>query len=176
MLTRTHEFTGGLDGAFVVIKDTTTLQDYIDEGIDISTDFDSGSLQITERTSGDISNYAINQTGFNSLRDVNGLELSASDLSLTKFVDDVYDVVLTLTFNSTGYDSTTEDLLYGIVEPKVLNSILDSNWKNQYRDINTYLKDSIKIKSWYDNMKYSEEAALPSEGLRLLKALEKVVS
>lgn len=175
MLTRTHEAYGGLDGVFINIKDTTTLQDYIDEGIDISTDFNSGNLELTERTSGTVTNYAINQTMFNSLRDVNGLNVTATDLSLGTITDDLYDIVLTLTFSATGYDSTTETLVYGTLTPKVLNSIIDSNWREQYRDINSYLKDSIKIKSWYDNMKYSEEAGLPSEGLRLLKALEKVV-
>ena len=174
-LTTSHKITGSINGSYIIFEDTTLASDYVAEGIDTSTDVTSVDITITLETV----DYVFNSTQIQAQSFVDSdLKLTPADFGLSTFEDNLYDVsiILNVTSGLGSYTSTSSTVLYGIVEQSALAYILNTDWKAVYRDITIYFDNSLKIKSWLNSIKLSNEFNLPSEGYRILKSLQKALS
>lgn len=172
-LTINHSITGAIDGSYFVLKATNDMSDYTDNGIDIDTDSESLDLDVSYNGTsiGSISLDAANTVLFLS----SGVKIYPSSFSLTTFSDGLYSTTVTTTISSVEYESSDESILYGIVEASAIKYIFNTDWKNSYKDINIYFDNSIKIKSWLNNIKLANDNDLPNEGSRILTSLQRAI-
>lgn len=181
-LTRTHKVTEAVDAKSAVFYDTTVLQDYIDNGIDIDTDIVSVTITLIDNTSG--SEYSFDATAdFLSMRDAGGLNVTSSDFSygLDEFTDDLYNIKIELIENSTGdevsYISETNQFFYSQVKNGVVETVVRSDWRTVF-DANSRpsrSKNWLKLKSWMDNLIIADEQGFLTEGKKILDSLKLLV-
>ena len=174
-LTINYKITGSIDGSYINIQATNPESDYIDEGISIDGDLDSIDLDLT------INNQLMPTVQFSQedslLILTSGLKVYPTTFGIESFDDGIYYGSYTAIVSAAlgTYLSESTIVLYGITEQSALKFIFDTDWKNSYKDINIYFDNSLKVKSWLNNIKLSNDADLPNEGYRILKSLQKAI-
>jgi hypothetical protein len=181
-LVRSQKVTETVDAKSAIFYDTTTLQDYIDNGIDIDTDIVSVTLKLVDDITS--TEYTYDATSsFSSMRDAGGLTVSALDFSYPseKFTDDLYNIKIDLVENSTGgsitYTSETNQFFYAQVKNGVVETVVKSDWRTVF-DMNSRSSRSktwLKLKSWLDSLIIADEQGFLTEGKKILNALKIIV-
>lgn len=176
-MTRTHSVELSVDSTYITIKDTTPLADYTAEGIDPA---DATEITFSIKKDTDVAWLYDDSilTGIDDLRDVNGLELTATALSIgTTFIDDLWDSEMVYTIDGTDYTSTSSDFLISDVTNGVANAVISGDWKDSfnYRSKSSYSKYALKLKSWLDQLILANENNLYTEGKALLASLKSIL-
>ena len=104
MSNRTHSIFCGLGGRYLVIKDTTESDFYLDLGINIDIDFDSANIVITDSEDVEYT-MILTKPQFLSTTGSNGLTILPEYFTptLTKFTDGRYTIQLNVTFTAVEY-------------------------------------------------------------------------
>ena len=178
---RTHSIKLSVDSTYVIIKDLTTLDEYVELGIlspenettDIYIELIASDGTTLVYTSSDHLHDAQN------LRDTNGLKLTASDFGSTEstFKDDLWDITIDWTFGTKGlFPSTKDEFFFSEVENNVVKAVASGDWKDayNYRSKSTYSKTSLRYKRWLDQLKLANNQGLLNEGKTLLSSLKSI--
>jgi hypothetical protein len=170
-----------VDGTYFILKDLTPIATYTDEGIDISTDITSVIFTLTDPDSVD---YPLDVTSdfVTSMRDVNGLQISTTDLSYSGdyFVDGRYTSELVITEDSTTVDvdhtGTSDDIFYSQINQIAISQIKDADWKELYNPYTKILSNEIRKRLYLLDIEYASTVELFDEADRIRLALNKLCS
>lgn len=179
-LIRTHSVEESKDGTYIIVRDTTLLQDYVDNGIDISTDVVSLEFRLTDPDSTVYTYDASSDLA--SLRDANGLRLTTSDLSYGAefFVDGVYSSELDLVEDSTGpnttYTSQSDDIFLAEILQIVASQTKDADWKYLYNPLRNRVSSDLQKRYLVLDIQYAADSGLVSEADLLRQSLVKICS
>lgn len=176
-LNRTHSIIESPDSMYITVKDTTTLADYVANGInDPVATVTLITFTITDNTSETTSTVTLTSSAAD-LRDSGGVKIYATTLGIGDvFLDDLWHSTMSWTIGSV-YTSTDDSFLYNTVKNKVVVSCLNTDWKVSFdmnsRDSNS--KNSTKLKSWMDKLVMADENNLLEEGKSILETIKSLV-
>lgn len=190
-----HKITGGIDGLYVVVHDNTSTSEYINEsGVTQMSDivFSTGTLSIIDVNTNIQYDCELTESDFNDMfYGVNGAIIDVSRIgspALSVIADGMYNSSLIMNFTMPSLideqgmfpmfdreSTTSSDVFYGVIQKKLMTTVISTAWKIVYSNKNPYYDNSLKLKSWFDNMKIAQDLGFYSESLRLLKALQKVL-
>lgn len=170
----THNIKEGTLGKYIILYDTTTLQEYTNLGIDVNTNIVSVTFIFTFEGV----EYSTDVTSsFDNLRDVNGFEIQAEDLISTSIPDGIYDTRLEIVENSTGTSVThTSELtvvFYENIKYKTLSGLKKADWTEYFNNYKREPLKSIKCFNWLLNLEYTANLKLFNEADKILKALQR---
>lgn len=177
MLNRTHSVNVSIDGAYIILKDTTPLSDYTDNSLDVDT---VTAINFNIKKYGDDEWLWTHDliASKSDLRDVNGLKVYSASIGLGDvFTDDLWVSKMTYVIDGDDYDSDNNDFLYPAVTNKVAIALISSDWKDSfnYKSKTTYSKYALKLKSWLDQLSLANEKGLLEEGQTLLNSLKTIL-
>jgi hypothetical protein len=181
MFSGTHTIEVGIDGAYIIVRDTTTDAEYLaGTGLPVSElSFVGGLLEIDNPAATISKSYIMTGDDVIATRTGPGLKIMAIDLIGANVIpDDLYEIVLIINLDHNApyvRQSGGTSMFYGVVHKKLMTAVISTAWKIVYSNKNPYYDNSLKLKSWFDNMKIASDLGFYSESLRLLKALQKVL-
>jgi len=178
MLELTHSVSESPYADYLVVKDTTTLQEYADNDINIETDIVSVEYLLIDTANTvtyvlDVSSYLDN------LRDSNGLIISNIALGMgSKFTDGKYISVLRIVEDSTNasveHTSEVNVVLHSNIEATVYRQIKTVDWQEYIGCYTDKLSTSVRKRQWLESLKLSNDLGLVDDAYKILKALEKI--
>lgn len=181
---RTYNVIGGTDGMYVTLFDTTSDADYISNDINITTGVDGGQLVLQDASNGTSYSVTLDASTVMNSRSISGTRILTSSFSpvVTQLPDTLYSTYYIISAAKISSPATIVELpaaknavFYGISDVKIKRSIISSMWKTVYSGRSPHYDNSLKIKSWFDNMKIANDLGYTGEAFRLLKALKKII-
>jgi len=176
-LARTHSVDLSVDSTYIVLKDTTLLSDYTDEGLDPST---ATEIIFSIKKDSDATWIYTGSIllGIDDLRDVNGLKITGTELGIgATITDDLWVSEMTYTIDGGDYLSNDNSFLISDTINKVAIAVISGDWKDSfnYRSKTTHSKYALKLKSWLDQLVLADENGLLVEGKALLSSLKSIL-
>jgi len=178
MLELTHSIEESPYADYIVIRDTTSLQEYADNDINVDTDIVSIDYSLIDTKNA--VTYTIDITSFQDhLRDPNGLKIVNLALGYNgKFTDGQFISVITILEDSTGgiiqHISEVNTIFYSVIENTVYRQIKSTNWQEYLGCYTDKLSTSIRKRQWLEDLKLSNTLGLVDDGYKILKSLEKI--
>ena len=182
-LSRTHEITISVDSKTLTARDTTPIADYI-SNIGVVTDEDTLlsntsaiSLVLIDDSTSTIITSDITALK-DDLRTANGAEIDLSTyFSVTSLDDDLYDITMTWTIDSSDYDSNTDQFFYEDIKNDVAVAVLSTDWQDSfnYQSRSSSSKYALKLKSWLDQLTLADENSKLTEGKTILNSLKSIL-
>ena len=155
----------------ILIKDITPSEEYDSLGVNLSTDVVGITFTIAKYDSEDVHSFSISTDKLQYLREYSGYVLDTS----IEFEDYIYETRLAYVTTTAGtIDSEYKSLFVKNLTRKIIHLNKNTAWKEYFGYYSTTLKTPIRRLSWLYDIKYSFEAGLYEESIRILKALEKI--
>lgn len=155
----------------ILIKDITPSEEYDSLGVNLSTDVVGITFTIAKYDSEDVHSFSISTDKLQYLREYSGYVLDTS----IEFEDYIYETRLAyVTTTDETIDSEYQSLFVKNLTRKIIHLNKNTAWKEYFGYYSTTLKTPIRRLSWLYDIKYSFEAGLYEESIRILKALEKI--
>lgn len=154
-LERTHSLSLSVASNNIILKDTTPIQDYNNEGIiDPVTEAEDIYVVLYDELNNEIAR--LNILSYSSdLRSEDGAKVAVEDLGLgTTLTDDIYNSTIVYTFSSTEYPSSSKDCIYSNIQNSVGVKCIPSDWEDSKNPISlaSYSKYTIKLKKMLDEL------------------------
>ena len=182
---RTHNIVGGTDGLYITLFDTTSNDYYTANDINIVSGVDGGQVVLQNVSTGISYSADLTEAVVIESRSVAGtiVPVSAFTPSIAVLPDTLYSTYYIINAEKISSPATIVELpssktviFYGVSDVKIKRSIIGTAWKTVYSGKSPHYDNSLKVKSWFDNMKIANDLGYTGEALRLLEALKKVIS
>ena len=155
----------------ILIKDITPSEEYDSLGVNLSTDVVGITFTKAKYDSEDVHSFSISRDKLQYLREYSGYVLDTS----IEFEDYIYETRLAyVTTADETIESEYQSLFVKNLTRKIIHLNKNTAWKEYFGYYSTTLKTPIRRLSWLYDIKYSFEAGLYEESIRILKALEKI--
>lgn len=155
----------------ILVKDITPLAEYDSLGVTLPGDVTSVSFRLSKYNSDDILSFPISTSNIAYLRDNSGYVIETGEV----FEDYVYESKLSFVTTTAGtLESNQNSLFIKNLTRRIININKNTSWKEYFGYYSTNIKTPLRRMSWLYDVKFSFEAGLYAESVRILKALEKI--
>lgn len=167
------------DGTYLNIKDVAPISEYVDMGIDITTDIVTATFILTDSDDVDYT-YGVTSVFLTEMRESSGTDIDATILGtgVTFIPDGRYTATLNIVENSTGSDvtltSTNDYIFISQIVQVVITQIKEADWKNLYFPYSNRISTELRKRFYILDIQYSAQSGLLTEAEEARLALNKL--